>query len=624
MLQRVYRGYLARCKAWKLRAQVEEFKRLYPFALTIQKVVRGHKCRRTDRYVATAIRAMYRRRLAEAIVAISVRFQSCGRRFLARKKAEAWKEVRIRRTKDEYNAILILQCLGRCYNARVTVYKIRAEAARLADLQFRSATKIQRWMCKMTRRHRANMSEADRMRIYKREWMATLRLQKVYRGFKGREKWNRAKIKYAREYYAATQIQRIFRGCLILQYKDLRLNIISAYVLDRHYVERQDSIVAARHRYRMFLEEVQRDSASEPDAEEEEPPEWEKFFDKVRGKPYWYNAMTAETTYDEPLGNLVHEKAMIYKRVRVFWVVQGVWYEGVITDFHRRKKRHRIQYDDGDHEWLNLEAEYDRIQVQLDDGSWVMYTMYKPPETLVEMAKIDKRVAEANYKETAYRDAQQWKLIPADGSSSVMFMSEITGELRCGVHNAANWLIQDDGFGYPCFYNLETEEVVHEDPRFEEDSSQDLQNQRNYVLSELRFAMYFISDLYRKYEEAVAAGDTVAMNYAMTKIRTSPKLKHLNAFLIRAKGLYVVSSVVDKPLHAAVEEELNYASWISEQVAVIIDRAEILERANQKAKKEMVAKFRKAASEPVHCKHCNHETKRHLEFCPTCGKRQIY
>ena len=69
---------------------------------------------------------------------------------------------------------------------------------------------------------------------------------------------------------------------------------------------------------------------------------------------------------------------------------------------------------------------------------------------------------------------------------------------------------------------------------------------------------------------------------------------------------------------------MNYAQWISERVAEIIDRAEILERANQQAKKAMVTKFRKNASEPVFCKHCTHETKRHLEFCATCGKRQIY
>ena len=238
----------------------------------------------------------------------------------------------------------------------------------------------------------------------------------MYRGYRGRERSNKIRIKKYREHYAASQIQRIFRGARILNYKDLRLNIISAYVLDRHYVERQDSIAASRERYRMFLLEVKKDSASEPDEEEDEPPDWIVNYDRIRGKKYWYNPITAETTYDEPLGYLVHEKAMVYKRIRVYWVVQCVWYEGIITTFHRRKRRHRIQYDDGDHEWLNLESEYDRIQIQLEDGSWVMYSMYKPPETMVEIAKTHKKIEEAQYKENAYRDAQQWKMIPADDS----------------------------------------------------------------------------------------------------------------------------------------------------------------------------------------------------------------
>ena len=35
-----------------------------------------------------------------------------------------------------------------------------------------------------------------------------------------------------------------------------------------------------------------------------------------------------------------------------------------------------------------------------------------------------------------------------------------------GLPNAADWVVQDDGFGFPCFYNMQTEAVVYEDPRF--------------------------------------------------------------------------------------------------------------------------------------------------------------
>jgi len=56
---------------------------------------------------------------------------------------------------------------------------------------------------------------------------------------------------------------------------------------------------------------------------------------------------------------------------------KNTWYEGIIRNYHRRKNRHRVDYDDGDHEWINLQQECERVQVQTDDGLWVMYTMYQ-------------------------------------------------------------------------------------------------------------------------------------------------------------------------------------------------------------------------------------------------------
>jgi hypothetical protein len=53
-----------------------------------------------------------------------------------------------------------------------------------------------------------------------------------------------------------------------------------------------------------------------------------------------------------------------------------VWYEGQVTRYHRRKRRHRVEYDDGDHEWMDLAVEGDRVQLQMDDGTWAMVRKY--------------------------------------------------------------------------------------------------------------------------------------------------------------------------------------------------------------------------------------------------------
>lgn len=83
----------------------------------------------------------------------------------------------------------------------------------------------------------------------------------------------------------------------------------------------------------------------------------------------------------------------------------------------------------------------------------------------------------------------------------------------------------------------------------------------------------------------------------MVDIRNCPKLIHLDSFLIRLKvfyihiiqiyrhiniydvydifqALYQVTSVVDKPIDAQIQEEINYAVWLSEQFAMIVDRTE--------------------------------------------------
>lgn len=67
--------------------------------------------------------------------------------------------------------------------------------------------------------------------------------------------------------------------------------------------------------------ENQRDSASEPDEEDTGDP-WLKLFDSHRRQYFWQNFATNAITYDEPEDELAHEKDMIGKRVKIYWVVQ--------------------------------------------------------------------------------------------------------------------------------------------------------------------------------------------------------------------------------------------------------------------------------------------------------------
>jgi hypothetical protein len=277
------------------------------------------------------------------------------------------------------------------------------------------------------------------------------------------------------------------------------MNIIAAYVLDRQYLERKDRIQASRKRYLQYVQDNRKDSASDEDDIEPYQNEWVEHYDKNRKKKFWINEINKNLVWDEPLGQDIREKNMVNMRCRIYWVVQQQWYEGSITRFHNMKHRHRIEYDDGDHEWIDLDAEQDRVQLQEDDGSWIMYQVYNNADTLEEWRKMEDARGRNKHLKQAFIDANQWKVISDDHRPDIIYISTITGEIRTGVDDALDWQVQDDGQGFPSFYNMMTDVTVYEDPRFIHDTDEQLMGQKNHVMAEMRFALYFCRELWEQY-----------------------------------------------------------------------------------------------------------------------------
>mmetsp|Transcript_21048 Transcript_21048/g.35302 ORF Transcript_21048/g.35302 Transcript_21048/m.35302 type:complete len:1089 (-) Transcript_21048:242-3508(-) len=622
-IQRVFRGYKGRERAYIKHLAREAFRANAPYAILCQKHARGYLSRLKSTHVSKAIREMYIVRRVEALNAVAVRLQAQGRRFLATHYVNSWRELCRRRELNREHAMMVMQKLARRFVSIMRVTRLRLMKANYMLARRNAGLKIKEFCIDWLRRYKASL-EGEALKMFFREkWTAATHLQAFYRGFRAREQVRRIKIDQAVNSYAARELQRMWRGSRVLGWKDMRLNVIAAFVLDRHYVERRASIEATRMRYKQYVQENQRDSASEPDDEEDEAEQWFKQFDSTRRMPFWQNLATNEVTYDEPADNLAHEKNLVGQRVKIFWVVQNVWYEGTITDYHKRKRRHRVAYDDGDHEWLNLQSECDRVQIMLDDGLWTMYAMYQSEAMLNEWRKKDAKREKENFQAEAFRDANQWKSFVDDATGAVMFLSTIHGEIRTGVATALDWVVQDDGIGFPCFYNIQTAETVYEDPRFVYEVDDDLAGQRRYVMQELRLALYFCKELWERYTQAQSTGDPRQLQAAMVAVRNSPKPIHLNSFLIRARALYKPTSVVDKPMEQAVLEELDYCAWLAERLAEVCDAAEksLVERRDKK--KELVDRLTEQSGQRVACPHCKRETQRHLEFCPTCGKPQI-
>jgi hypothetical protein len=79
-------------------------------------------------------------------------------------------------------------------------------------------------------------------------------VQRIVRSFLARQRVARMRIKLAEKWFAVLCIQRVYRGTRIMQWRDMRLNIISAYVLDRQFLERRDRVQASRVRYKLYVE----------------------------------------------------------------------------------------------------------------------------------------------------------------------------------------------------------------------------------------------------------------------------------------------------------------------------------------------------------------------------------
>jgi hypothetical protein len=639
-LQRIHRGIVGRARGAKQRAYMNHFRANTPSAKMIQAAFRGHKVRRIRFDVALALREMYIARKLEAEVALAVRFQAGGRKYLTKQRVRAILELMTRRKLDEHNAIITLQCFARMFVSKVRLAKKFTDRDRYHEIRNSAATRIQHFQKAIMGQHKARQSRGEAQIVARRREVAARKCQNVYRGHLGRQRVRRKRIRIAEKWWCAAQIQRIWRGSRIMNWRDMRINTIAAYVLDRQYLERRERIRDARFRYKRFIEETRKDSASDQDdaQHDNEKITWEERFDVLSNRKYWFSKHLNQATYDEPLTELAMEQALLHRRVKVFWVVQNVWYDGTIVRFNKRKHRHKVSYDDGDTEWIDFDEEKDRVQIQEDDGSWVMYIMYHPNIMFGEHKKLEEKGKRTKFKQQATVDANQWEPIEdGHGGEAIMYISTKSGVIRTGTEGCRDWMVQDDGHGFPCFYNLKTQEIVYEDPRFESSESSDLKGQRDYVMGELRYASYFCKELLERYdatfkkpvvskkgkqkEEPVNKQTEGGRQsrFMANMIRKSDKPRHLAAFLLRAKALYAPESLVDAPHDPNALKEIDYADWMTVRFHKIIEHASHEGREVRDKRLDIVLKLRAKGEKKVFCPSCFRETRRHLDFCPTCG-----
>lgn len=143
--------------------------------------------------------------------------------------------------------------LARRFVSIMRVDKLRMQRDNYNAARRAAGKKIKTFCVEGMAKYKAKLTGDALKKFFREKWTMSIIIQSNYRGFRARERVRKIKIQMALYHYSAREIQRIYRGTRVLHWRDMRLNVIAAFVLDRHYVERKSSIAVTRMRYREFI-----------------------------------------------------------------------------------------------------------------------------------------------------------------------------------------------------------------------------------------------------------------------------------------------------------------------------------------------------------------------------------
>ena len=109
---------------------------------------------------------------------------------------------------------------------------------------------------------------------------------------------------------------------------------------------------------------IERDSDSVDEEPEEEDNMWEEHWDEERQCSYWYNPQTNESSDALPVSANAVQLSLVGKPAKVFWPAENTWFPATIARYNNSKKTHKVNYEDGDSEWMRLDQNQERIQVR--------------------------------------------------------------------------------------------------------------------------------------------------------------------------------------------------------------------------------------------------------------------
>jgi hypothetical protein len=336
-------------------------------------------------------------------------------------------------------------------------------------------------------------------------------------------------------------------------------------------------------------------------------------WDDTLQKPYWHNPSLQTNTYEKPL-IYAFERSLIGLKVRIYWPMNDEYFTGKVTKYNKTKKRWRVNYKDGDHEWIDFEVEHERVQV-FSDGSWKMFKLYQPPVLNLMRDKITTRKEEEKEMRKKMKIAESWTYLGYDEEHErSRYYSIVVDETRHNKEGVTfdNWVIKREKDSAKwVFYNTVDEKAVawdQPDPRLSPaEDSEVMKLFKIQLISDLRFGAYFCRALVDEY---FAVEEVEQKRKVLSRLKKDPTSKKMAIAL-------VIASKVWEPKEFNEIEELVECTGLQKVVSELLDAAEKTEWGMREVRKGLLKLGEKKV---VICPKCHYEVEDvSATYCAVCG-----
>ncbi|GMH99803.1 hypothetical protein TrLO_g9608 [Triparma laevis f. longispina] len=617
-VQRVLRGYWGRKRSTALMLWWRELLSNAQYAVLLQAKARGHHVRKHDKLVAPALTVLHEKWEQERRSTGAVKIQAAVRRMLARFRTRGWREVYDQRMSDRAIAINLLQRTIRAFQSRCQRVRLLFLAEITRKLRDRAAVRMQNLYRIAQGKYGGLMRGEELARMKRIRNRAALHCQRVFRGFLGREEKRAAEFEHQAEMDAALLVQRVFRSTRILHWKDIKMNKVAAFVYKRQQLELQERQRCADIRNAQRLDGAQQDSASEEETHVDVNDLWQEMWDETLKKPYWHNPSLQTNTYEKPLV-YAFERSVIGLKVKIYWPMNDESFTGKVTKYNKSKKRWRVNYKDGDHEWIDFEVEHERVQVY-SDGSWKMFKLYQPPIVGVIRDKVTKRKDEEGEMLRLKRIAESWQKLGYDEEHEYYrYYSLLRDETR---HNKQgedfeNWEIkQEKGSARWVYFNSVSEKSVEwdqPDPRLSPAEDTEIMKLfKIQLISDLRYGAYFCRALVDEY---FASEEVNQKRKVLERLRKDTSSKKMAIALVNAAKVW-------EPKEYNEIEELVECTQLQRVISELLDTAEKTAWAMKDVRKGLL---KMGEGQVVRiCPKCHYEIENaSATYCDICGFKLV-